>query len=94
MKVILAKSAGFCYGVRRAVEMAEAAAGRGPVFLLGHITHNDHVIRHLEELGAVTVSGPEELPDEPLEEPAFALPEGVVIPVGTLLPKISQAYSG
>ena len=61
--MILAKSAGFCYGVRRAVEMAEAAAGRGPVFLLGHITHNDHVIRHLEELGAVTVSGPEELPE-------------------------------
>ena len=56
MEVILARSAGFCYGVRRAVEMAEAEAMKGPVYLLGHITHNDHVIRHLEKLGAVTVT--------------------------------------
>ena len=63
MEVQLAKSAGFCYGVRRAVEMAENAAANGPVYLLGHITHNDHVIRHLEELGAVTVSEPSEVPE-------------------------------
>jgi len=63
MKVILAKSAGFCYGVQRAVEMAEQAAHRGQVYLLGHITHNDQVIRHLENLGAVTVSVPEEVPE-------------------------------
>ncbi len=63
MKVLLAKSAGFCYGVRRAVEMAETAAAKGPVFLLGHITHNDHVIRHLEDMGAVTVRQPEQAPE-------------------------------
>ena len=62
MEVQLAKSAGFCYGVRRAVEMAENAAAEGPVYLLGHITHNDHVIRRLENLGAVTVSAPSEIP--------------------------------
>ena len=45
MKIRVAGSAGFCYGVRRAVELAEKAAARGPVYLLGHITHNDHVIR-------------------------------------------------
>lgn len=53
MKVILAKSAGFCYGVRRAVELAEARAKEGPVYMLGHITHNDHVVARLEALGAV-----------------------------------------
>ena len=63
MEVILARSAGFCYGVRRAVELAEAEAVKGSVYLLGHITHNDHVIRHLEELGAVTVSAPDEVPE-------------------------------
>ena len=41
MIVRLAKTAGFCYGVRRAVDMAEKAAAQGPVYLLGHITHND-----------------------------------------------------
>ena len=62
MEVILAKSAGFCYGVRRAVELAEKTAAAGTVYLLGHITHNDHVIRRLEELGAITVNDPAEIP--------------------------------
>lgn len=47
MIVLSAKTAGFCYGVRRAVELAESAAAQGPVFLLGHITHNDQVIHRL-----------------------------------------------
>ena len=62
MTVKVAKSAGFCYGVRRAVELAERAAAQGPVYLLGHITHNDHVIRRLEDMGAVTISTPEQVP--------------------------------
>ena len=63
MTVRVAKSAGFCYGVRRAVDMAEKAAAQGPVYLLGHITHNDHVIRRLEGMGAATISDPEEAPE-------------------------------
>ena len=63
MTVRVARSAGFCYGVRRAVDMAEQAAAQGPVYLLGHITHNDHVIRRLEGMGAVTISAPEEAPE-------------------------------
>ena len=63
MNVRLAKTAGFCYGVRRAVELAERAAGEGPVYLLGHLTHNDHVIRRLEDMGAVTIRTPEEAPE-------------------------------
>ena len=62
MKVKVAGSAGFCYGVRRAVELAEKAAAQGPVYLLGHITHNDNVIRRLEDMGAVTAAAPEEVP--------------------------------
>ena len=60
MKILLAKTAGFCYGVKRAVELAEGTARQGAVYLLGHITHNDHVIRRLEKMGAVTISSPEE----------------------------------
>ncbi len=63
MIVRLAKTAGFCYGVRRAVELAERAAARGPVYLLGHLTHNDHVIRRLEDMGAVTIGRPEDAPE-------------------------------
>ena len=62
MRVILAESAGFCYGVRRAVELAERTAKeRGGCYLLGDLIHNTHVIRELEALGARKVSNPEEL---------------------------------
>ena len=46
MEVILAKSAGFCYGVRRAVELATGAVeeGRRPA-MLGPVIHNAAVIR-------------------------------------------------
>lgn len=41
MSVVLAKSAGFCYGVRRAVELAERTAEEGrPCVMLGSIIHN------------------------------------------------------
>ncbi len=63
MIIKLAQSAGFCYGVRRAVETAEQSARNGSVYMLGDITHNRYVIAHLEELGAQTVSQPEDVPD-------------------------------
>ena len=63
MNILLAESAGFCYGVRRAVELAERAAADGPVCLLGHLTHNERVIRRLEERGAVTIDSPDEAPE-------------------------------
>ncbi len=62
MKVTLAKSAGFCYGVRRAVELAQAQAASGPVVMLGPVIHNDHVIRSLEERGALCAGSVEEVP--------------------------------
>ena len=63
MTLILARSAGFCYGVRRAVEMAEETARQGrPCVMLGSIIHNTDVIRRLEEQGLRTVERPEEVP--------------------------------
>ena len=63
MRVELAKSAGFCYGVRRAVELAEQAAEAGPVFLLGPVIHNGHVMAGLKAKGAVCVDRAEEVPE-------------------------------
>lgn len=63
MKLIRAKSAGFCYGVRRAVEMAQKAVRSGPVIMLGPIIHNDHVISALEKEGAHCVETVEEVPE-------------------------------
>ena len=63
MRIELAKSAGFCYGVKRAVEMAEQTARAGDAVLLGPVIHNDHVVSKLEREGAVLVREVEEVPD-------------------------------
>ena len=45
MEIILAKNHGFCYGVKRAVEMAnEAANNDGKSYTLGPIIHNPQVV--------------------------------------------------
>jgi len=60
MEVILAKTAGFCYGVERAVNTArKAAAARGGA-MLGSIIHNAAVIRELEALGMRSIETPEQ----------------------------------
>ncbi|HTZ18004.1 MAG TPA: 4-hydroxy-3-methylbut-2-enyl diphosphate reductase [Dissulfurispiraceae bacterium] len=52
IKVITAKRAGFCFGVKRAVNMAFAAAGMGErVYTLGPIIHNPQVIKKLKTVG-------------------------------------------
>ena len=63
-RVTMAEHAGFCYGVKRAVEMAEQAAASGKrCVMLGSLIHNDSVVRHLESMGLTSVSRPEEVPE-------------------------------
>ncbi|MEG1878336.1 MAG: bifunctional 4-hydroxy-3-methylbut-2-enyl diphosphate reductase/30S ribosomal protein S1, partial [Pseudoflavonifractor sp.] len=62
-RVELAEHAGFCYGVRRAVKLAEEAADGGrPCVMLGHLIHNDDVIGRLEAMGLGSVARPEDAP--------------------------------
>ena len=63
MKIVLARSAGFCYGVRRAVELAEETAKKGdPCVMLGSIIHNQDMIDHLAKQGMHCVDCVEEVP--------------------------------
>lgn len=58
MEVILGKSAGFCYGVKRAVDGAkhELKKAKGnTIYCLGEIVHNKQVIKDLEEKGLVFI---------------------------------------
>jgi 4-hydroxy-3-methylbut-2-enyl diphosphate reductase len=56
MKVILAKRAGFCFGVKRATHMAFEAAGKGSkTYTLGPIIHSPQVVQKLEEMGVKVV---------------------------------------
>ena len=62
MRVIQAKSAGFCYGVERAVRLAEQTAReKGGCVMLGSIIHNAHVVRELEQLGGRCVNSVEKI---------------------------------
>ena len=62
-QLILARSAGFCYGVRRAVELAEEQARQGrSCVMLGSIIHNRHVVDHLAALGLQQIVAPEQAP--------------------------------
>ena len=61
MPVEVAAHAGFCMGVRRAVEMAETAAKEGiPSCTLGELIHNPAVVRELADQGLPPVQRPEE----------------------------------
>jgi len=63
MPIILAKSAGFCFGVRRAVDMTHALLRQGvPVTLLGELIHNTQVTDELLALGARVVEAPGQCP--------------------------------
>ncbi len=64
MKIVLARSAGFCYGVRRAVELAEEKAAQGvPCVMLGPLIHNKDVTGRLAAQGLRVVNSPEETPE-------------------------------
>ncbi len=63
-KIIVVKSAGFCFGVRRAIEMAFAAAQENTksVYTLGPIIHNPQTVQKLYEAG-VKVITQEDIPN-------------------------------
>ena len=61
MSVVVAKYAGFCFGVNRAVELVETAIRQGKrVRTLGPIIHNHHVVAHFERHGVRVIAAPEE----------------------------------
>jgi len=52
MKIRPAKSAGFCFGVKRAIDIADKTlAGNKNVYMLGNIVHNEDVAKRLEKAG-------------------------------------------
>lgn len=58
----VAKSAGFCFGVSRSVELAQKMLEDGAAYSLGQIIHNDDVVSYLARRGLSVINSPEELP--------------------------------
>lgn len=68
MNLITAESAGFCFGVKRAVdqvyeqlEKRESDVSRLPIYTLGPIIHNEEVVHDLQERGVIVAESVEEL---------------------------------
>ena len=72
MNVTVAKSAGFCFGVKRAVNMVYEQIEKEnlPIYTYGPIIHNDEVVKDMEEKGVVVIKSLDEISN---------LPKGIVI---------------
>lgn len=67
MKILLAKDAGYCFGVRDAVNLAyDTAKDHGEVYMLGTIVHNEKVVEDLSKSGTKVV---DELVEVPSDKP-------------------------
>ena len=65
MNIILAQEMGFCYGVKRAIEMTQAAAKeQGGLYTLGQLVHNPSVIERLKQDGIEVVADMESIPQD------------------------------
>ncbi|MGM9630762.1 bifunctional 4-hydroxy-3-methylbut-2-enyl diphosphate reductase/30S ribosomal protein S1 [Butyricicoccus sp.] len=100
--VTVAKTAGFCFGVRRAVEMAEQACAQyGSIWALGDIIHNTHEVERLEALGVHKAEHVDDIPDNvPVLIRAHGVPESVMLrleekgctPVDATCPFVSKIH--
>ncbi len=63
MDVIVAESAGFCFGVKRAMDRVyeQINTSDGPIYTYGPIVHNENVVKSLEEQGVRVIESEEEI---------------------------------
>ena len=62
MEILLAKTAGFCFGVRRALELTQKSAALSPTCTLGELIHNRQVVEELAGQGVAVIERPEDAP--------------------------------
>ncbi len=79
MEILLARDMGFCFGVRRAVEMMEEATERsGPMVSLGSVVHNPQVVTELKDKGLDVIASLEQVDARPVAITAHGVSESVV----------------
>ncbi len=63
MNIIVAKHAGFCSGVKRAIETTEETALNDKAYVYGQLVHNERVIEDLEKKGIKFVEDIDDIPE-------------------------------
>ena len=79
MQIIRAKEMGFCFGVRRAVDMMEEAVReRGPMVSLGSVVHNPQVVENLHNSGLQVITDVKQAGDKPVAITAHGVSQKVI----------------
>jgi 4-hydroxy-3-methylbut-2-enyl diphosphate reductase len=78
LQVAIGEHSGFCFGVKRAVEIAEKAGSQGIAFTLGPLVHNPQVVAKLRKIGVIPVSDLNEISDGCMIVPSHGLPRDVI----------------
>ncbi len=80
MKILLARDMGFCFGVRRAVEMMEEASQElGGMSSLGSTVHNRQVVEQLKAQGIDVIASLDEVAERPVAITAHGVSESVTL---------------
>ena len=80
MEILLARDMGFCFGVRRAVEMMEEASQElGGMSSLGSTVHNRQVVEQLKEQGIDVIASLDEVDERPVAITAHGVSESVTL---------------
>ena len=80
MEILLAREMGFCFGVRRAVEMMEEATERGGEMVsLGSVVHNPQVVGRLKDKGLDVIATIDQVDARPVAITAHGVSESVVL---------------
>ena len=89
MEILLAKDMGFCWGVRRAIDIMEKAAQeRGQITSMGPIVHNSQVVKELEEKGVRVGMKPGETDSLPVAITAHGVGPEVLEEVRAKAPEV------
>ena len=79
MEILLASEMGFCFGVRRAVDLMEEATDQtGQIVSLGSVVHNPQVVSQLKERGLDIIASLEDVSDRPVAITAHGVSQAVV----------------
>ncbi|NLB82510.1 MAG: bifunctional 4-hydroxy-3-methylbut-2-enyl diphosphate reductase/30S ribosomal protein S1 [Clostridiaceae bacterium] len=90
MQILLADNAGFCFGVKRALDIAyNAAEGKNKVFTLGPLIHNELVIEQLKGIGINQI---DDINDLPLNSSLIIRTHGVTKDIYKKIAKSNIAY--
>lgn len=76
--IIMAKSAGFCFGVKRAIKMALDNSNKGNICSLGPLIHNPREVQRLETLGVFGVQGVEDITGDTVIIRSHGVPPQVI----------------